>query len=48
MAGRKARHGGCSQAPRRQENEIAVTLDDIAREDAGRMVTATLEAQVDK
>ena len=50
MAGRKARHGGCSQArlPVGEDNEMRVTLDDLAREGAFRMIAAALEAEVDE
>jgi len=47
MAGRKARHGGCSQAPRRGD-EVAVTLDELAKEGARRMIAAALEAEVEQ
>jgi hypothetical protein len=42
MAGRKVRHGGCSQAPVREPNEIAVTLDNLAREGADRMTSSRI------
>ncbi len=47
MVGRKARHGGCSQAPVGEGNEIAVGLDDLAREGARRVIAMALEAEVD-
>ncbi len=31
-----------------EDNEIAVTLDDLAREGARRMIAAALEAEVDE
>src|SRR5579863_1265313 len=48
LAGRKARHVRCSQAPRREEDEGRVTLDDLAREGARRMIAAALEAEVEE
>lgn len=33
--------------PVEENNEIAVTLDDLAREGARRMIAAALEAEVD-
>jgi hypothetical protein len=47
LAGRKARHGGCSQLAAGEDEEIvAVTLDDLAREGARRMIATVLEAEV--
>ena len=49
MAGRKARDGGCSRAPRRGDGEgIEVTLDQLAREGARWMIAVVLEAEVDE
>ena len=40
---------GCSQAPcRGGQDEIAVTLDDLAREGARRMIAAALKAEADE
>jgi hypothetical protein len=42
------RHGRCSQAPRWENgNEIAVSLDELARDGARRMIAAALEAEVE-
>ena len=46
MAGRKAGHGGCLQAPVGVGDEVRVTLDDRAREGARRMIAAALEVEV--
>nr|MEA2798353.1 putative transposase [Phenylobacterium sp.] len=48
MAGRKARHAGCSRLPIGENDEVAVTLDELAREGARRMIAAALEVEVEQ
>src|SRR5918995_6893257 len=48
MAGRKARHGGCSRLPVGEGDAIAVTLDDLARQGARRMIATALKAEADE
>ena len=48
MAGRKARHGDVRRLPVGEDNEGRVTLDELAREGARRMIAAALEAEVDE
>jgi hypothetical protein len=46
LTGRKARHARCSHPPRVGDDEVAVTLDEIACEGAPRMIAAAVEAEV--
>lgn len=46
MAGRKARHVDFRRLPVGEDDETRVTLDDLAREGARRMIATALEAEV--